>query len=344
MVSALSITVPETALSPRAARVLTDEVKADAAALWAKLLGLYEGGAHVALGYASWSDYCAAEFDMGKSHAYRMLDAGRVVGVLEVQSPSGETAEPARWRGVGQGIASVSGMPPNEGQARELVPLLDDEAELVATWRELRAKHGEKLTAEKVRWAVGERLRLEQRIGTVTSSANAECYTPARYVDAAREVLGGIDLDPASCAEANETVRARRFYDARTDGLTQPWEGRVWCNPPYGREGPKFVAKALQEFETGSVPAAVLLLSGYSVDTAWFAPLWDHVLCFVLGRIRFRGPLLGDEGTPTAASVFVYLGPDWPRFASVFGELGPIVARWTPGERHVPRPQERGAA
>lgn len=64
------------------ARRLTDEVKADAAALWAKLLQLYEGGAHTALGYSSWADYCEAEFEMGKSHAYRILDAARVIDAI----------------------------------------------------------------------------------------------------------------------------------------------------------------------------------------------------------------------------------------------------------------------
>jgi DNA N-6-adenine-methyltransferase (Dam) len=274
--------------------------------------------------HGTFEHYLRERWGMSRAHAYRQIEAAGVAGIL---SPIGDT-------------------PATEAVARELAPVLHDqgEAAVVEVWREMRTKHGDRLTAEKVRRAVADRLSIEQKIGTVTSSASAEYYTPARYVDAAREVLGGIDLDPASCVEANETVRARRFYDARTDGLTQPWEGRVWCNPPYGREGPKFVAKALREFEAGSVPAAVLLLSGYSVDTAWFAPLWEHVLCFVRGWILFRGPTLGDGGGPTAASVFVYLGPDWPRFAGVFGEFGSIVARWTPGERHVTTLRERREA
>lgn len=45
------------ALSSGEARRLTDEVKADAAKLWQKLLRLYNGGAHTALGYASWETY-----------------------------------------------------------------------------------------------------------------------------------------------------------------------------------------------------------------------------------------------------------------------------------------------
>ena len=53
--------------------------------------------------------------------------------------------------------------------------------------------------------------------------------------------MGGIDLDPASCAEANKIVQAKQFYSQRDDGLKQPWFGRIWLNPPYGRFAPKFV-------------------------------------------------------------------------------------------------------
>jgi hypothetical protein len=42
------------------------------------LLGLYEGGAHAALGYDSWGDYYRDEFDGSRTHGYELLTAGRV--------------------------------------------------------------------------------------------------------------------------------------------------------------------------------------------------------------------------------------------------------------------------
>ena len=49
-------------------------------------------------------------------------------------------------------------------------------------------------------------------------------------------MLGGIDLDPASNAEANRVVRAEVFFSSADDGLGKSWEGRVWLNPPYSPE------------------------------------------------------------------------------------------------------------
>ncbi|MBD3174681.1 MAG: hypothetical protein GF320_05850, partial [Armatimonadia bacterium] len=62
---------------------------------------------------------------------------------------------------------------------------------------------------------------------TPHSSNNVEHYTPAEVARAARQTMGGIDLDPASCAEANQVIKASRFYTAEDDGLSLPWEGAV---------------------------------------------------------------------------------------------------------------------
>lgn len=63
-------------------------------------------------------------------------------------------------------------------------------------------------------------------------SQSAERYTPGYIIDPGRETLGGFDLDPASCAKANEIVQAVEFYTAEDDGLAWLWEGRLLANPP----------------------------------------------------------------------------------------------------------------
>lgn len=65
-------------------------------------------------------------------------------------------------------------------------------------------------------------------------SNTPEHPSPPEIVEAARYVLGGIDLDPASSREFNKQVRARKIFTEKQDGLARPWSGRVYLNPPGG--------------------------------------------------------------------------------------------------------------
>jgi len=163
--------------------------------------------------------------------------------------------------------------------------------------------------------------------GLMLSSVSNEWYTPAEIIEAAREVMGGIDLDPASCEEANCTVQASRFYDEDTDGLAQEWHGRVWLNPPYGGLAGSFTDKLLAEYRSGRTVAALSILSAGATTTRWFQPLFDFPLCFYSGRVAFRATHT-DKASNTVGSVLAYLGPDVDRFAEVFERFGPVVARY----------------
>ena len=81
-------------------------------------------------------------------------------------------------------------------------------------------------------------------------------YTPAKYIESARKVLGEIDLDPFSSLEANQVVKAKNYYTQEDNALNKSWnpkEGkgvkhRVWMNPPYsGKLCSQSVAKFLEE-------------------------------------------------------------------------------------------------
>lgn len=159
-------------------------------------------------------------------------------------------------------------------------------------------------------------------------STENEWYTPARYLDAARVVLGGIDLDPASSPAANEAVRAATIYTSADDGLSQSWKGRVWLNPPYGDLPGKFVAKLLEEVDAGHVSAAIALVNAHCTDTGWFQPLWSHALCFTNHRIDFESAGRDKTSTSTHGSVFVYVGNEPSVFAERFAEFGAVVRRW----------------
>jgi phage N-6-adenine-methyltransferase len=166
-------------------------------------------------------------------------------------------------------------------------------------------------------------------------SDNPEWYTPPEYIEAARQVLGTIDVDPASNDIAQQVVRASTYYTAETDGLVQEWRGRAWLNPPYSKNliAP-FVRKLLDEYRDGNVPEAVLLTHART-DAGWFHEAADAAaaICFTRGRISFR-TRDGTGASPTDGSVFFYLGPNLGRFAVVFGSFGLVYGRPMQVHRH----------
>lgn len=186
------------------------------------------------------------------------------------------------------------------------------------------------------------------------SCASPEHYTPGEFVEAARHVLGAIDLDPASCARANATVRAARFYSAKDDGLAQPWHGRVILNPPgdgnRGRLVKAFWRKACEHALYGGPNAAVLWV-GYSLGplprlsgcepfgdgTPCPGPTsWPHVFVDARapgttggGRIMWIDGATGEPGPqPGHGNYFCLLGGNREqraRFRQVFGAFGACV-------------------
>ena len=154
-------------------------------------------------------------------------------------------------------------------------------------------------------------------------TGNPESYTPSQYVEAARAVMGGIDVDPASNALAQKTVKAKEWYDEAENGLLQPWTGCVFLNPPYSfPEIGQFVDKLLAEIEQGNVNEAVLLTNN-NTDTKWWqtAATMAAGVCFTLGRINFY-KADGSITQPTNGQTFFYFGENIDRFVDEFSSIG----------------------
>jgi DNA N-6-adenine-methyltransferase (Dam) len=126
-----------------------------------------------------------------------------------------------------------------------------------------------------------------------------EWFTPAVWIERARRALGGIDLDPASAVLAQQTVQAKHFFTAADDGLTQPWAGRVWLNPPYAKGLVEaFIDKLISEVGSDRVTAAVALTHNYSDTDWWHAALRAaSSICHLRGRVHFVAPG-GEECNP----------------------------------------------
>jgi phage N-6-adenine-methyltransferase len=164
------------------------------------------------------------------------------------------------------------------------------------------------------------------------SSASNEWYTPPQYLEAVREVFGQIDLDPASCVEANTTVQATEFFSKEDDGLAGDWFGRVFLNPPYGKTkehrslAAAFCNKAIDEFAAGKLEACIILVNSLH-SQSWQAPLYDHVICLVDHRIHFVSGDGEENENPTNQNIFVYLGHDIAKFAEVFSRFGYVMRK-----------------
>ena len=100
--------------------------------------------------------------------------------------------------------------------------------------------------------------------------------TPKHIVEA----LGEFDLDPAG-APGHDLARRTYLPENGEDGLALPWEGRIWLNPPYGREAWPFMQK-MAEHNNGT------LLVFASVETEiWFETVWPAATAILFPKGRF---------------------------------------------------------
>ena len=168
------------------------------------------------------------------------------------------------------------------------------------------------------------------------SSESPEWYTPSDVLERVITALEGIDLDPCSNTPLDDlgqggNVPATRHFTARDNGLRQPWTGRVFMNPPYGREISRWTGKLLFEFEAGHVSQAIALVPA-RVDTAWFRSLSAFPVAFWRGRITFIGPNGEQNPAPFPSALFA-LGIAAESFARVFADVADVYLRLKPEKK-----------
>ena len=173
-----------------------------------------------------------------------------------------------------------------------------------------------------------KQLGFKQSTAAMVSAESNEWYSPKTYIEAARKVLGKIELDPASCAKANRVVKAKQHFTEQDDGLAHEWIGQVFLNPPYGDVGPKFVAKLIRDYDSGKVKEAILLVNSHCTDTKWFQPLFDYLMCFTDHRSKFWNAKAESSTSPTHGSVFVYFGKNANKFEKHFKQFGAVLQRY----------------
>ena len=121
------------------------------------------------------------------------------------------------------------------------------------------------------------------------SSASDEYSTPQAFFDALNAEFH-FTLDPCS---TDENAKCANHYTKAQDGLAQDWTGeRVFCNPPYGREMPKWIAKCAEHGARGGV--AVMLIPARTDTKAFHDYIYGRAeIRFIKGRLKF-----GDSKNP----------------------------------------------
>lgn len=167
---------------------------------------------------------------------------------------------------------------------------------------------------------------------------SVEHYTPGYIVEAAREVLGGITLDPASNMTANRTVNASFYLDIGGDGLKSSWDligkpSSIFLNPPTPAK--TWWIKLLEEVAKGNVSHAIFV--GFSVQLCQTsqlqteASILEYPCCFPQRRVAYLDPTGKPQKSPPGASVIVYVPGTLDlsyEFGTIFSNLGAVTTPW----------------
>ncbi len=177
---------------------------------------------------------------------------------------------------------------------------------------EIEAAIASRVPKSKAQWAA------------LTSKETVEWYTPPRYIELARSVMGEIDLDPASNELAQGWIKAKTFYTATDDSLSKPWFGRMWLNPPYTGVS-RWIDKALAEYDSNAITEAILLVKPAD-GASWYKQLNKRFpRCGVDHRIKFIDQNGVVQPRPAHGNCFYYLGQNLKLFGEVFGQIGSIT-------------------
>lgn len=144
-----------------------------------------------------------------------------------------------------------------------------------------------------------------------------EWLTPPEIIEA----LGDFDLDPCFPEKAPWPI-AKHRYTKKQDGLQQEWFGRVWLNPPYGRETFKWLQK-LRRHGNG-----IALIFARTETKGFHREVWEFAdgVFFFEGRLRFYKPTGEQGGRANAPSCLIAYGEENYQFIKESGLKGRLVA------------------
>jgi hypothetical protein len=297
--------------------------------------------------YGTLDNYCRERWQRGRQWGYQLIEAARTMrNLMDSENvrrgvqmlPESERQvrplaklEPEQQREAwSKAIETAPNGKVTAAHVQSVVDSYDEQAEELAEdeegydWTE---DESEPVNIEDANGHVETMWAQPEKMAVHFSSDTPEHYTPKEIINAVIECMGAIDLDPCSNSWENPNVPAGFHFTQDVDGLSRHWAGRVFMNPPYGREISKWVDKLCAEYKTGHVTEAIALVPART-DTDWFDKLIDGYKfhCFVHGRLVF----IGNDNSAPFPSAIVYFGTEWGRFYAAFRPFGRIVQETNP--------------
>lgn len=189
------------------------------------------------------------------------------------------------------------------------------------------------------------------------SSGCTEWYTPSWLTSLCSELMGGIDLDPASCEVANRTVGATCYYTKEDDGLSRDWFGNVFMNHPFGKPeqacvrsktdpsrflcnkkrckergyhmeryvpgNSDWINRFIEQYEADKFRRGVALTFA-STSEDWFKPLYQFPRCWLYKRVHFLDASGNEVKGATKGCVLTFAGMEFGKIERIFAKYGKV--------------------
>ena len=276
--------------------------------------------------YGTFEDYCRDKWGVSRIHAHRLIESTGVIANLlpignipqtESQARPLTKLEPEIQREAWAQVVEETKGNPQSITAKKVSAIAEE-------WKpvneELKQAKKEPLFQADSEKEIIERAKQNKLIHVSHNSGNNEWYTPSRYIESARIVMGGIGLDPATSEIANERVKADCIFTEKTNGLTQVWFGNIWMNPPYSSS---LIGDFIEKLQTEEFEQAIVLVNN-ATETKWGNKLLSiaDAVCFHKGRIRYLKPDGTLKDSPLQGQMFAYLGANIKLFIDEFSKYG----------------------
>lgn len=159
------------------------------------------------------------------------------------------------------------------------------------------------------------------------SNKSDEYQTPRKYVEAARLVMGTIDLDPASSAINSKRLQISSHYTKENSAFESKWFGNVWLNPPYSKPNlTKFTNQVINSYVVRSEIDQLIYLIPSSTSEKWYQSCLKYASAICLPDHRIDFLLNGVYQTaPRMSNTFFYFGKYsvlQMKFCEIFKQFG----------------------